>query len=372
MDVNRRDGSSIVNNKLDRPAMHVASRRVPRSTSSSAPGELQPRVSKDDTTGWVKTTSSNHTNSEEGLVGGLVELILILFEAVKSASSRHRSIISVRKVLQTRKRLKAWKDGKEQLDQKLGGAPEVRRLLVKTLTLLALVLGQGKAYLELKVVLLTSRTGIECYHPERQSIKRQLIGRVDQAKALDDTLSPLELERYPSTDILEFLNARHQDFENRVHELYELSPEIDHLFQNFDGTGAGQNLEVREGERELGVSQQGLDRSCQSHNISVHPSQSLTVSRAIGVHRSLSDSANPSTEQSSGDTQSSQLPSLDLDDDDFDSLHQPADTNISDLTSPPGSSGVAVVSSSYLGAPGHRAVEAANSGHTESKYVHKM
>ena len=196
VDVNCRDGSSIVNNKLDRPAMHVASRRVPRSTSSSAPGGLQPGVSKDDTSGWVKITSSNHTDSEEGLVGGLVELNLILFEAIKSASSRNRSIISVREVFQTRKRLKAWKDGKEQLDQKLGGAPEVRRPLVRTLTLLALGLGQGKAYLELKVVLLTSRTGIECYHPERQSIKRQLTGRVDQAKALDDTLYRYELEPY--------------------------------------------------------------------------------------------------------------------------------------------------------------------------------
>ena len=138
-------GGSTSNESVE-PATPVASGPASQSTPASAPKQPRSKSKKDHTSKWVETTDHIQSTSAVGLLGELSELILMVFEAIKSAVSEHRDLTPVREVLVVRQRFKLWKDAKEKLDQDLGWAPDVRKPVVEILTILALDLGQGEQY----------------------------------------------------------------------------------------------------------------------------------------------------------------------------------------------------------------------------------
>ena len=77
------------------------------------------------------------------------------------------------------------------------------------------------------------------------TLRHDTVRVIGQASVLVDFVRPDQVDRYAYRDIEDFLNAKSQDFEDKMDNICEFSPTLDHPFENIDAenTSRAENVQ---------------------------------------------------------------------------------------------------------------------------------
>ena len=114
-----------------------------RPTSSSSRHPVLSLTGKGTVDDWIQEVPDRSSDIHVGVIKELISLDRRYIHEVRFAIIDHEEAAMDPEVLELGKRLSLWADGEGDLDRKLAEYPEVREVLVSSLTALVLVFSTG-------------------------------------------------------------------------------------------------------------------------------------------------------------------------------------------------------------------------------------